>query len=169
MIIREATPADAAACAEIYGPYIEESFASFEMEAPSAEEMAGRIAGTFHWLVAEDYGAVVGFAYGGPHHERAAYRWAANVSVYVALTHHRRGIGHLLYTDLFALLRARGMRWACAGITLPNDASVGLHQSLGFQSVGTYRQIGFKFGAWHDVGWWQLELQPLTDTPAEPE
>lgn len=168
MIIREATVADAAACAAIYRPHVEEGVASLETVAPTDAEMAGRIQRMYGWLVAEDYGTVAGFAYAGPHHERAGYRWAANVSVYVAPSHRRRGIGHLLYTDLFALLRSRGLRWACAGITLPNPASVRLHESARFEPVGVYRQIGYKFGAWHDVGWWQLDLGPVGDPPPEP-
>ena len=175
MTIRTADPArDAAACAAIYAPYVRESVVSFEEAVPSAAEMAqriARIAATHPWLVCERDGAVVGFAYGGPHRERAAYRWAADVTVYVAPAHHRRGIGRELYEALFALLREQRLQVACAGITLPNAASVSLHESLGFERVGIYRGIGWKAGAWRDVGWWQLRLLPPVDggaAPAEP-
>ena len=136
---------------------------SFEEQAPDAAEMASRIRriGAAHpWLVAERDGVVVGFAYACRHRERAAYRWAADVSVYVAADHRRQGCAQQLYEQLLDALRARGLRIACAGITLPNPASVALHEGLGFVPVGVYRRIGWKLGAWHDVGWWQLELAP---------
>ncbi len=118
--------------------------------------------------MAEEDG-VVGYAYGCPHRERAAYRWAADVSVYVAPTHHRQGLGRALYEDLLARLTEQGFQIACAGVTLPNDASVGLHESLGFAPVGVYRRIGFKLGRWWDVGWWQRELRPAgAGPPTEP-
>jgi L-amino acid N-acyltransferase YncA len=171
MQIRHADAArDAAACAAIYKPYVRDTAVSFELEPPDGDQFAQRIerySRSHAWLVAEDAGRVVGFAYACPHRERAAYRWAADVSVYVDRDHHRRGIGRELYGALLRLLERQGLYAACAGITLPNDASVGLHESLGFRPVGVYRQIGFKAGAWWDVGWWQLEL-PGADPPAEP-
>jgi L-amino acid N-acyltransferase YncA len=154
---------DAAACAAIYAPHVELAATSFEEQAPDAEELAARIRriGASHpWLVAEGDGAVIGFAYACRHRERAAYRWAADVSVYVAADHLRQGCGRLLYEELLGRLRLRGLHVACAGITLPNPASVALHEGLGFVPVGVYRRIGWKLGAWHDVGWWQLELAP---------
>lgn len=147
-----------------------DSASSFEERAPTAEEFVRRIertARTHPWLVAEDGEAVIGFAYGCPHRERAAYRWAADVSVYVAPEHHRRGVGRALYGSLLPLLVRQGLHVACAGITLPNDASVALHESFGFTPVGVYRRIGFKRGKWWDVGWWELELRE-PETPAEP-
>ena len=112
---------------------------------------------------------MVGFAYACPHRSRPAYRWAVDVSVYVAAGHQGEGHGRRLYEALFAELRERGFRVACAGITLPNEASVALHERLGFEPVGVYRGIGWKAGAWRDVGWWQLELSPgAEDPPAEP-
>jgi L-amino acid N-acyltransferase YncA len=174
-LIRPADPArDAAACAAIYAPYVEESPVSFEEAIPSTEELAARIAriATTHpWLVCEWDERVVGFAYGAPHRERAAYRWAADVSVYVDPAWQRHGIGRTLYAALLARLRAQGLHVACAGITLPNTASVGLHESLGFELVGIYRGIGWKAGGWRDVGWWQLRLLPPGDDgqpPPEP-
>ncbi len=161
MIIRNADPdRDAAACGAIYGPYVSDSVASFEALPPTAEEMADRIGASYAWVVAEHEGVTVGYAYASPHHERAAYRWAADVAVYVDANHHREGVGRALYTRLFEQLRAIGLWTVCAGITQPNDASDGLHRATGFVPVGTYQRIGWKAGAWHDVKWWQLDLRP---------
>ena len=172
MPIRSADAArDAQACAEIYAPYVLENAASFEEVAPDAREMGERIrrfTATHPWLVAEEEGRVVGYAYASPHRDRASYRWSADVTVYIAGSHHRRGLGRQLYERLLALLREQRFHSAIAGITLPNDASVGLHEALGFQRVGVYREIGFKHGAWHDVGWWQLQLGPADPEPDEP-
>lgn len=160
MIIRDADPGpDAAACAAIYAPYVSDSVASFEAQPPSEEEMAARIRRARAWLVGERDGVVLGYAYASPHHERAAYRWAADVAVYIAAEHHRSGVGRALYTQLFEQLRAIGLWTLCAGITQPNEASNGLHHATGFLPVGTYRRIGWKAGAWHDVQWWQLDLR----------
>lgn len=171
-MIRPADPVrDAAACAAIYAPYVHGSVVSFEEAVPGADEIAARIArlGASHaWLVCERDGRVAGFAYGSPHRERAAYRWAAEVSVYVDPAHHRQGIGRALYEALFARLRARRLAVVCAGVTLPNDASVALHESLGFEPVGVYRAIGWKAGAWHDVGWWQLRMLAPDDAAGPP-
>jgi L-amino acid N-acyltransferase YncA len=161
MIIRDADrERDAAACAAIYGPYVSNSVISFEALPPGVEEMAGRIDAAYVWVVAEQEGVTVGYAYGSPHRERAAYRWAADVAVYIDADHHRSGVGRALYIQLFEQLRAIGLWTLCAGITQPNDASNGLHRAMGFVSVGTYRRIGWKAGAWHDVQWWQLDLHP---------
>ena len=103
-----------------------------------------------------------------PHHERAAYRWSVSTAIYISRSHHRRGAGRALYTTLFALLRALGYRQATAGITLPNPASVGLHAAFGFVPVGVYRHIGYKMGGWHDVGWYQAEIQPASAQPTDP-
>jgi len=142
----------------VYAPYVLESAVSFEETAPSAEEMAARIAAAHLWLVAESDGRVVGFAYAGRHAARAAYRWAAEVSVYVDRSHHGRGIARALYVELIAALREAGFCTLCAGITQPNEASNRLHESLGFAPVGTYERIGFKHGKWHDVLWLKLDL-----------
>jgi phosphinothricin acetyltransferase len=174
MLIRHAEAAgDAGVCADVYAPFVTGSVASFEEAPPTPAEMGSRIArlsATHAWLVAEHDGAVVGFAYGGPHRERAAYRWATDVSVYVDGRFHRRGVGRALYATLFELLTRQGFRVACAGITLPNDASVALHRSMGFQPVGVYRRIGWKDGAWRDVIWWQRQLGPqdVGRAPEEP-
>lgn len=172
MIIRHADATrDGAACASIYAPFVTDSYVSFEEEPPDGSEFARRIeriSRSYPWLVAEEDGAVIGFAYGSRHRERAAYRWAADVAVYVDERARRRGVGRALYEALLGLLVRQGVQTACAGVTLPNDASVGLHEAVGFRPVGVYRRIGFKQGAWRDVGWWQLELAPAGDgAPAE--
>jgi phosphinothricin acetyltransferase len=167
----EADP-DASACAELYAPFVTDTAISFEERPPETAEFAERIERTsrsYPWLVAEEDGRVVGFAYASAHRTRAAYRWAADVAVYVASDQRRRGVGRALYEALLSLLAEQGVRIACAGIALPNQASVALHEALGFQHVGVYRRIGWKAGAWHDVGWWQLELlAPDGQAPAEP-
>jgi L-amino acid N-acyltransferase YncA len=171
--IRDALPArDAVPCASIYAPHVEASATSFEEQAPSAEELAARIeriSVSHPWLVAECGGEVLGYAYACRHRERPAYRWAADVSVYVADGWRGQGVGQRLYEALFERLRRQRFRVACAGITLPNQTSVVLHERLGFVPVGVFRQIGWKNGAWRDVGWWQLDLAPDdADPPAEP-
>jgi L-amino acid N-acyltransferase YncA len=168
MLIRPATPEDAAACAAIYAPYVTDSVISFETDAPTAEEMADRIARAIAWFVLEDDGHVAGYAYAGPFHPRAAYRWSCEVSVYVERGRTRTGAGRLLYTALFERLAQRGFATAIAGMTLPNEASAGLHRALGFAPVGTYRRIGYKLGAWHDVAWMQRDLADTGDPPHEP-
>jgi phosphinothricin acetyltransferase len=169
--VRSASPADALACAEIYAPYVSDTAISFETVPPGADEMAARIAAavrTHAWLVYEQEGRVVGFAYGGPFEPRAAYRWSCKVSVYVELGRRRTGAGRALYSALFARLADRGFRTAAAGMTLPNDASLGLHRAMGFEPVGTYRRIGWKHDAWHDVAWMQRRLAAGQDPPSEP-
>jgi L-amino acid N-acyltransferase YncA len=174
MLIRDADAAgDAAACAAIYAPSVTHGVASLEEAAPDAAELGRRIAevmARYPWLVAELDGVVAGYAYAARHRARAAYRWSADVTVYVSGAHHRRGVGRALYTGLCERLAQQGYHEACAGITLPNRASVALHESLGFRPVGVYRNIAFKFGAWRDVGWWQKTLrEPAPDRPpAEP-
>ena len=161
MLVRDATAQDAAACAAIYAPYVTDTAISFEDEPPSAQEMAERIAAaarTHAWLVLEDEGRVVGYAYGGPFRTRAAYRFSCEVSVYVEMGRRRTGAGRALYEALLPRLTERGFHTALAGMTMPNDASIGLHRALGFEPVGTYREVGFKHGAWHDVAWVQRRL-----------
>ena len=169
--IRLATEFDAARMLDIYAPAIRESAISFEVELPSEQEFQERIRDTLArtpWLVCELDGRVAGYAYAGPHREREAYRWSLDTAVYIDAAHYRRGIGRALYEALFACLRLQGYANAYAGITLPNPASVGLHEGMGFKLVGVYRNVGFKRGAWHDVGWWDLALQEHAPTPAEP-
>ena len=168
MRVRDATEDDGAACAAIYAPYVTGTAITFEYEPPTAADMAGRIAAaqqTHAWLVLEDAGRVVGYAYGGRHKERAAYRWSCEVSVYLEPGRRRSGGGRALYEALLNRLSERGYRTAVAGMTLPNEASVGLHRALGFEPVGTYRRIGWKLGAWQDVAWVQRDLGPTGAPP----
>ena len=168
---RIATAADAAPVQAIYGPVVRDTVISFEKDPPSVAEMRRRIAdalATHPWLVCERDGAVVGYAYASRHRVRAAYDWSVDVSVYIHPAWHRRGIGRALYASLFAILRLQGYTNAYAGIALPNPGSVGLHEAVGFEPVGVYRQVGFKHGAWHDVGWWHLPLRPRPARPRPP-
>jgi phosphinothricin acetyltransferase len=170
-IVRDADPdRDGAACAAIYGPWVEGSAVSFEEDAPDAARFAERIATTMRthpWIVIEDAGRVAGFAYASPHRTRAAYRWAADVAIYVEPACQGTGAGRRLYEALFELMRRQNLRVACAGIALPNDASVGLHEALGFERVGVYRAIGYKCASWRDVLWMQLALGAEGEPPAE--
>jgi phosphinothricin acetyltransferase len=162
---------DAAACAAIYAPYVEAGATSFEEIAPDAKRLRARIATitrTHPWLVLEDGGRVTGYAYASTHRSRPAYRWAAEVGIYIEAGSQRRGGGRRLYEALLDLLRRQNLRIALAGITLPNEASVAFHRALGFEAIGTYRAVGWKQGAWHDVSWWRLALVPDDGPPAEP-
>src|SRR6266496_1404535 len=166
MTTRDGSVGDGAACAAIYEPYVLETAVTFETEPPGAADMAERIAlalATHAWVVLEDDGCVCGYAYGGPFRGRAAYRWSCEVSVYVELGRRRTGAGRQLYTALLERLAQRGYRTAVAGMTLPNDASAGLHEAMGFRPVGTYRDIGYKLGTWHDVFWTQRPLATVAD------
>ncbi|KRF38082.1 GNAT family N-acetyltransferase [Terrabacter sp. Soil810] len=159
--VRDATADDAAACAGIYAPYVTGTTVTFETEPPDVAEMVRRIAkaqARHAFLVLDDAGEVAGYAYGGPFKERAAYRWSCEVSVYLAEGRRGRGGGRRLYEALLERLTARGYRMAAAGMTQPNEASGRLHLSMGFEPVGTYRDIGWKFGASHDVAWVQRPL-----------
>jgi phosphinothricin acetyltransferase len=174
-VVRDATAADAQACARIYAPYVTDTPITFETEVPSDAQMARRIedtARTHAWLVLEDDGEVVGYAYGRPFKERAAYRWSCEVSVYVDRAHRGRGGGRQLYAALLERLTERGFRMAAAGMTQPNEASRRLHEAMGFEPVGTFRDIGWKFGRWHDVTWLQRRLGqrpgPGAPPPADP-
>ncbi len=169
--VRLASAEDAAACAAIYAPYVVETAISFELSPPSPSEMAARISRALDnhaWVVLERDGRIAGYAYGAPLHARGAYRWSCEVSVYVELGRRRTGAGRALYSDLLARLAARGYLMAVAGMTLPNDASAGLHAAMGFEPVGVYRRIGYKHGRWHDVAWTQRALAAQTADPAEP-
>lgn len=159
--VRQAEPGDAAACRDIYAPFVTGSWVSFEEEVPSEREMARRIGGygaSHGWVVAEEAGAVVGYAYGSPHRLRHAYRYSCDVAIYMPEARMGRGIGRALYTRLFPLLAAHEMHAAFAGIALPNDASIALHERAGFTPIGVYREVGWKMGGWRDVGWWQRLL-----------
>jgi phosphinothricin acetyltransferase len=170
-VIRLAREADAEAVRAIYAPIVRDTAISFELEPPSADEMRGRIAATlvrFPWLVHERDGAVDGYVYASAHRSRAAYQWSVDTTVYVHEAARRGGVGRALYAVLLALLRLQGFTRAYAGITLPNAGSVGLHEAIGFRALTVYRGVGFKLGRWHDVGWWEHDLQPLAPDPAPP-
>jgi L-amino acid N-acyltransferase YncA len=171
MLIRLATPTDAPGCLDIYRPVVESSHSSFETEVPGETVFADRMArflATHPWLVAEDGGRIAGYAYAAPFKDRAAYQWTAEVSVYIASDARRRGLGRLLYQALFRCMRGQGYINAVGIITQPNDASVALHESLGFERVAWLPKPGFKLGRWHDVGWWWLALSPAADAPVPP-
>jgi L-amino acid N-acyltransferase YncA len=169
--IRLATPDDASSVAAIYAPYVTRTAVSFEEVPPTADAMRERIARALEqhaWLVASTQGHVVGYGYAGAHHPRAAYRWSVDTAVYLDGAVHRRGIGRRIYHALFTLLARQRYVNAYALITLPNAASVGLHEAMGFTAVGVYGAVGHKFGAWHDVGSWSRSLRTPPATPEEP-
>lgn len=172
MKIRTATLDDAAAVAAIYAPMVQHTTISFETEPPDEAEMRARIEktlATLPWLVAEDAArSVCGYAYAGKHRERAAYQWSVDTTVYVREDMRGRGVGRALYGGLLPLLAELGYFQAFAGIALPNAGSVGLHEAMGFEAIGVYRNVGYKHGAWRDVGWWQKSLCML-DTPSQPK
>lgn len=172
ILIRLATSADAAAIAAIYGTQVRDGYATFELDPPDAAEFARRmlVAPRLPWLVAERDGSVVGFAYASRFKERPAYRWTAEVTVYLAPPARRQGVGRALYGELLPAVASLGYVTACAGIALPNDASVRLHEALGFTPVGVFRAVGFKLGQWRDVVWYQRRLvDHLPDDPPEPD
>jgi len=172
VVIRLATPADAAAIAAIYAPYCTRSRISFEETAPDAKEMARRIAGDkpgYHpWFVAEKEGAILGYAASSPFRTRPAYRWSVETGLYLMSAEQGKGIGRTLLATLLKLLEQQGYVAAIGAIALPNPASVALHERLGFERVGAYRGTGFKQGEWLDVGLWQKDLALRTEQPAEP-
>jgi L-amino acid N-acyltransferase YncA len=170
--LRMAQPGDVARICEIYAPFCRETAISFEAVPPDENTMEERIQSVterYPWLVAEGGdGSVFGYAYATRHRERAAYRWSVDFAVYLAPAAKRKGIGTLLYSTLIGICKDLGYHRAFAGITLPNEASIGLHEKLGFQLVGVYRRVGFKLGRWHDVGWWALDLVSDGCEPGEP-
>ena len=162
-MIRPVELRDAAGIAAIYAPHVTDGVASFETVPPDADEIRRRITtttATHPWLVCELEDELAGYVYASAHNARAAYQWSANVTVYIDARQHRRGLGRALYTSLLELMRLQGFYNAYGGITLPNAGSVGLHEAMGLQLVGVYQAVGYKFGRWHDVGWWGVELQP---------
>jgi phosphinothricin acetyltransferase len=159
--VRLAVPSDGARLAEIYRPAVLESRISFEERAPDGAEMSRRVAQVMErtpWLVAEDGGLLLGYAYAGRHRERPAYAWSVETSIYVDATLHRGGVGRRLYATLFELLTLQGIQSAYAGVIQPNPASANFHRAVGFTEVGTFRDVGFKSGAWCDTLWLQRAL-----------
>lgn len=170
-IIRLAHFTDASAVRAIYAPFVTNTPVSFELVIPTELEMHQRIEQTLQthpWLVCEEQGEILGYAYASQHRTRQAYQWAVDVSAYVHERWRGKGIGKALYTSLFALLRLQRFYNVYGGIALPNPASVALHEAMGMRQVGVYSQVGYKLGAWYDVGWWQRSLQPYIVEPAPP-
>ncbi|HEU4366003.1 MAG TPA: GNAT family N-acetyltransferase [Candidatus Krumholzibacteria bacterium] len=171
MLIRLATPDDAAGCLEIYRPFVESSHSTFETDVPSADAFAERVRrflATHPWLVAVDGDRIIGYAYASPFKDRAAYQWTAEVSVYIAPDSRQRGLGRALYRALFRCMRGQGYLNAVGLIAQPNEASVALHEKMGFERVAWLPKPGFKLGRWHDVGWWWLALGPAPVAPLPP-
>lgn len=171
LVVRDATPADASAVAAIYAPYVTDTAITFETEVPTEAEMAHRIAtaqAKHAWLVLEIDGRVVGYAYGGVWRGRAAFRWSCEVSVYLQTGLRRTGGGRALYAALFERLAERGYLVVVASMAEPNEASAGLHRALGFDHIGTYPQVGWKNGAWHDVTFLQATIAAGGEPPDEP-
>jgi phosphinothricin acetyltransferase len=170
-ILRLATEADAGGIQEIYAPYVRDTCISFEADPPAVEEIRrriGQVLARWPWLVCEQGGQIVAYAYASEHRVRAAFRWAVDVAVYVRAGHERRGLGRALYGTLLPLLRFQGYCHAYAAIYLPNPASVRLHEAMGFRPLAVFPQVGYKHGGWRDVGWWHRALGELPARPAEP-
>ncbi len=169
--VRLASPDDAAACREIYAPYVRDTAVTFEVAPPDTEQFRERMRTTlqtYPWLVCERAGTVAGYAYASQHRERDAYQWAVEVSVYVDNEFQRGGVGERLYDSLFSILERQGYYDAYAGITLPNDPSRRFHEAMGFEPVGVYSNVGFKAGSWRDVEWFHQEIQTHDDDPEPP-
>jgi L-amino acid N-acyltransferase YncA len=160
--IRPGREADAAALLSIYQPYVTNTAVSFEEAVPTQAEFAARIRKAldrYAFLVATHGDELLGYAYGTQLRERAAYRWCVETSVYLAPQAQGRGLGKRLYNSLFDELIERGFCNAYAAIALPNDASVKLHEAVGFTACGVFPRAGRKFYQWHDIGWWYRQLQ----------
>jgi L-amino acid N-acyltransferase YncA len=168
---RTAQVSDASAILEIYAPFVQSTAVSFETVVPSENEMQGRIEKClqkYPWLVCEIDGRVTGYAYGSLHREREAYQWTCESSIYLHTGQRQKGLGFLLYAALLQCLRQQGFVNVYGGITLPNEASIRLHEKCGFVHFATYDNIGFKFGEWHKVGWWKLQLNEYSLKPPPP-
>ena len=172
IVIRQATGEDAEAIVKIYAKYVSDTTVSFEVEVPTVEEFRNRmeqIQVQFPWLVCEIDGVVAGYAYASKHAQRAAYRWSADLSVYIDERYHRRHIAAALYAALYAMLRAQGYYTVYAGVSTPNPKSEAFHLAQGFTVVGIYPNVGYKLGKWCTLTWYGLALQEYGDTPQEPK
>jgi phosphinothricin acetyltransferase len=170
-VVRPVADPDADQIVAIYAPYVRDSAISFELVPPTVEEMRQRIRtlrATHPWLVCADGPAILGYTYAGRYRERPAYQWSVETTVYVRRDAHRRGIGRALYTALLAIVTAQGFYTAYALITLPGVGSVALHESMGFDPAGVCRGVGYKLGAWRDVGTWELVLRARPASPVAP-
>lgn len=168
MRCRIAAPADAPRLAEIYAPYVAETAVSFATTPPTPEDFLHKIASPYPFLVCEENGQVLGYAYAGQYRVREAYRWNAELSIYVDASAQSRGVGKLLMNRLLAVLKAQGYQNAYSCITLPNEKSIGLHRALGFEQIALFESAGYKLGRWHSVVWLRLALNPFPNPPAEP-
>lgn len=171
-MIRLVDESDAASIHDIYSPYVRETSISFEQSPPSVEEIKQRIRKTtrrYPWLVCEHNDTIVGYSYAGPIRKRAAYQWSVESSVYVDPKYQRHGVARGLYETLFAVLDLQGYYNVYAGTALPNPASTGFHESIGFEPIGVYENVGYKNGEWHDVKWWQKSLGELPANPDPPQ
>jgi L-amino acid N-acyltransferase YncA len=171
MPIRIASKDDSQAIAEIYAPIVQRTHISFELEPPPAGEMARRMAVALEdhvGLVAEDAGRIEGYAYAGKYREKPAYRWSTETTIYVRDGSRGKGVGRSLYRTLLRILAAQNYRRAFAGIALPNEASIALHEAVGFRHIGTNPEAGYKFGRWHDLGWWSFQLNAAEGEPPPP-
>jgi phosphinothricin acetyltransferase len=170
--VRTAKEEDATSVARVYAPYVRDTTVTFELEPPDPPTMARRIADTmemYPWLVAENAaGEIVGYAYAGRHRERPAYRWTIDTTIYIDTAYRRARVGTKLYRSLLEILRRQGFRSAFAEIVLPNPGSVGLHERMGFNKIGIHHDVGFKLGAWCDIGYWRLGLASGTAPEVDP-
>lgn len=164
--IRDAVDGDAAAVATIYNVHVRDTIVTFELDEVDANEMARRMTQVrdlgLPWLVLEEHGVVIGYAYGGQWKARAAYARTVESSIYLADAACGRGLGKCLYMELIERLRTCGIHAVIGGVSLPNAASVALHEGLGFEAIGAFREVGWKLGRWIDVGYWQLRLDGAT-------
>lgn len=171
-MIRMATFDDGPALAQIYRPYVLKTSVTFEYDPPSGEEMSRRISQfypRFPYLVYEENGVILGYAYAHPQHERAAYQWSAELSVYAEWSHRGQGIGKALYQPLIRLLERQGYYSLYACITQPNPVSMAMHQKMGFEVAGIFDKAGYKMGEWHGVGWLIKFLRPFNnEAPTAP-
>jgi phosphinothricin acetyltransferase len=171
MTVRLASQRDAAACVAIYRPYVENTAISWEIEVPSEDEMASRIASAqkaHEWLVLERDDRVIGFAYAHALNHLPSFKWSAQAGIYLSGNHHRSGGGRKLYAEVLRRLTERGYRTVLAGITQPNPASNEFHRSFGFRDAALYRRVEWKHGHWHDVVWMQLDLLGPADPDGPP-
>ncbi|MCI7813881.1 MAG: N-acetyltransferase family protein [Lachnospiraceae bacterium] len=170
-VIRPATKEDVKEMLAIYAPYVTDTTVSFEYEVPSEKEFAARlekVSAFYPWLVCEEDGQVLGYAYAGAFHERKAYQWDAELSIYVDRSCHKKGIGKELYEKLFEILKLQGIYLLYAHITYPNDDSIAFHEAMGFQKIAHFPKTGYKLGQWRDTIFMEKRLSPLPDKPADP-
>ena len=169
MFIRPATPSDGEVLATIYAAYVQGPGVTFELDPPNADGMAARIVATLPthpWLIAEEDGEPLAFAFGGVYGSRPAYRWTVETTIYVAQSARGRGVGRVLYPALLDILRAQGYRSALARLALPNPGSEALHRAVGFVPVGVHPDAGYKHGRWHPIAYWYCALNDA-DSPHE--